>query len=296
MSNCVIDETTLPPLALEMVADCRGLVSPPDICLKVAELAQSSDTSMADIGEVIIRDPNLTARLLGIVNSAYYNLRSQVDTVSRALTVIGLGELQSLILAISAVKSFSSIPNGLVNIDTFWRHGIYSGLIARSLSRRVDVLHPERLFIAGLLHDIGALVLYNRLPEVCRDLLLSAQGDEELLFQAEQDELGFTHAELGALLMGNWQVPAELQAAIGYHHNPLNAPVGQLEAALVNVANVLANRSGIGGYCEHTRDTSQLDPAVLALIGLDKRDFGEEQVLSEAAEQFSQTASILAAA
>jgi len=295
MEPRILDASALPALALELARDCQALVSPPDICLKVAELSQSEEASMSDIGEVIIRDPNLTTRLLGLVNSAYYNLRSQIDTVSRALTVVGLGELQSLIIAISAVKSFSRIPNGLVNIDTFWRHGIYSGLIARSLARRCRVLHPERLFIAGLLHDIGSLVLYHRLPELSRDLLLAARGDEDLLHRAEQEALGFSHAELGALLLANWQVPRELQAAVGFHHDPLAAGDGRLEAALVHAGNALANRSGIGGFCESAQAGAPVDPRVLALAGLDDPELAEDAVLSEAAEQFSQTASLLAA-
>ncbi len=286
----------LPPLALNLAADTRGLVSPPQVCLKLAGLLQAPDSSMSEIGEVIIRDPNLTARLLALVNSAYYNFRGRIDTVSRAVMIIGLQDLHNLIVAISAVRSFSSLPNCLVNIDTFWRHGIHCGLIARALARRCHVLHPERLFIAGLLHDIGALVLYHRLPEISRNLLLAAGGDEALQAEAERAELGFTHADLGALLLANWHIPAPLQEAIRHHHEPDTANLARVEAAIVHVSEVLANRSRIGGWCEKTSVEQAIDPAALRIMGLAEEEMAEDEVLSEVGEQFSQTASILAAA
>lgn len=296
MNAATQSECGLPPLAVNLVADARGLVSPPEICLKVAELAQASDTSVTELGEVIIRDPNLTARLLRLVNSPYYGLRGEIDTVSRAVMVIGTQELYSLVIAITAVRSFSMIPNGLVNIDTFWRHGIYAGLIARVLARRCHVLHPERLFIGGLLHDIGSLILYHRLPEISRNLILAANGDEEVLHEAERQELGFSHADLGALLLASWHIPITLQDAIRWHHCPGEATIARLEAAILHVSNVLANRSGIGGFCENTRDDGFVDERALRIIGLSSSEIDASGVIAEAGEHFTQTAAILAAA
>ncbi|MGE0384005.1 MAG: HDOD domain-containing protein [Gammaproteobacteria bacterium] len=281
-------------LAESLIADTAALVSPPQICLAVAELVQSPDCSLNKLGEVIIRDPNLTARLLRLVNSPFYGFSGKIDTVSRALMVVGLQELNNMVVAISAVKSFSKIANKLVNMDTFWRHGIYCGLVARLLARRNQVLHPERLFIAGLMHDLGSLVLYHRLPEISQDVLLAAAGDEEVLYQAEVEMIGFSHADLGALLMERWRLPETLQDAVRCHHAPAAARSARVEAAVLHVANVLANRSGIGGYCEHTVDANALDPAAVAL--LTPETFDEVALLTEAGAQFSDTASILAAA
>ena len=188
-------------LAESLVADVAGLVSPPDICVKIGELIQDPKASTQSIGEIIIRDPNLTGRLLRLVNSSFYGLRTKVDTVSRAITVVGTRDLYALVLAISAVKSFSHLPNKLVNMDTFWRHSLYTALIARILAGRVDVLHPERLFVGGLLHDIGSLVVYSRLHELAREILLTAKGDEEVFYHMEMEMLGFSHADLGSLLL-----------------------------------------------------------------------------------------------
>lgn len=282
-------------LAESLVADVTGLVSPPGICLKLAELVQSPDSSVQAFAEVIIRDPNLTARLLRLVNSSFYGLRTPVDTVSRAIAMVGTRDLYTMALAISAVKSFSRIPNPIINMDTFWRHSIYTALIARILAMRCRVLHPERLFIAGLLHDIGIVVLCSRLPDLARDLLLIARGDEELYCAVEMDELGFSHADLGALLLRNWNLPETLIETVALHHRPAVAVSAKVDTAIVHIANVLANRSGIGAYCEEIDGHSAIDEAALAALGLGPANLDESEVTGEAGLQFAQTAAVLAA-
>ena len=282
-------------LASSLLEDVSYLVSPPDICVKVFELVESNDASAQELGDVIGRDPSLTARLLRLVNSAFYNFNRRIDTVSRAVTVIGVRELYSLVIAVSAVKTFANLPNNLVNIDTFWRHGIYTGLIARALAKQCRVLHPERLFVAGMLHDIGSLVLYNRMPEVCSDLLLVCDGDEGILHQAELAELGFTHADLGAALLGTWMLPETLQEAVGYHHMPSYAMQSELEASIVHLADNLANRSLLGAFCEHPSAAAAVDASTWNAIGVEETRFDYEAVIGEAGLQFTETAGLLLA-
>lgn len=282
-------------LAESLVAEVSGLVSPPDVCLRVAELVQDEDTSAEQLGELILRDPNLTARLLRLVNSAHYGLRGRVDTVTRAITMIGLRDLYHLVLAVSAVRSFSSIPNSLVNMDTFWRHSIFTGLIARGLARQARVLHPERLFITGLLHDIGSLVLYFRLHELSCSLLTQAAGDEDALHLAEQEALGFTHADLGALLLRQWSLPETMQEAVRLHHDPFARGEPSVDTTLLALADKLANGSQIGAYCEKPREAVPPSRPLIAAAGLDPDDFDVEAIIGEAGLSFTETVSILAA-
>jgi putative nucleotidyltransferase with HDIG domain len=277
-----------------LVSSVSTLVSPPDVCIKMTELLQSPDCSIQDLGEVVLRDPNLTARLLRLVNSASVGLRGKVDTVSRAINMVGTRELYNMVLSISAVRAFRNLPSALVNMDIFWRHSIYTGLLSRILAKRCGVLHPERLFIAGLLHDVGSLVLYRSLPEVASELLLTAQGDEQVLSHAEADVLGFTHAGVGAKLLSVWKLPESLIEAVGCHHEPAQAKSAQLESAIVHIADVLANRSGVGGFCESTSPTAEVDPSALALVGtLAASD--QEAITVEAGAQLAETVAVLAA-
>ena len=233
-----------------LVADVKGLVTPPHVFLKVTELMRSTDSNAKDFESVIGVDPNLSARLLRIANSSFYSFASKVDTVSRAVAVIGMRDLYSLVTAVSAVKSFSKITNDLVSMDTFWRHSIMTGLIARNLAKRCKVLHSERLFVAGLLHDIGSLVLFNRLPELSRDLMLISQGDEVLLHQAEWETLGFNHAHVAAQLLQTWQLPVTLSTAIAAHHDPASIEGDRLDAAIIHAADIFAGQSDLGSFVE----------------------------------------------
>lgn len=282
-------------LAASLLEDVSYLVSPPDVCVKVFELVQSNESSAQEIGEVISHDPALTARLLRLVNSAFYGFNRRIDTVSRAITIIGIRELYSLVIAVSAIKSFSNLPNNLVNIDTFWRHGLYTGLIARSLAKHCRVLHPERLFVAGLMHDIGSLVLYSKMPDTCADLLMVCDGDEGILHQAELAELGFTHADLGGALLGTWMLPESLQEAVGYHHMPSYASESELEASIVHLADNLANRSQLGAFCEKSSSEAAVDASAWAAIGLEESQFDYDSVIGEAGLQFTETAGLLLA-
>ncbi len=282
-------------VAASLVSDIGYLASPPDVCVRVFELIESPRTSAREIGEVIGHDPALTARLLKLVNSSFFNFSRRIDTVSRAVAVLGIRELFALVIAVSAIKSFSRLSCELVNIDTFWRHGIFTGLMARKLAEQHHVLHPERLFVAGLLHDIGALALYTRMPEVMGRLLLLADGDEALLHQAELAELGFSHADLGGALAEGWHLPPQLCNAICQHHTPGHAGDAPLEAAIVHLAEHLANGSGLGGYCESARAEVGVDAAAWAALDLDPEGFDAEEIVGAAGNQFQETAALLLA-
>ncbi len=277
----------------DLVDEMEDIVLPPDICLNVMDLVHSENSSARDIGEVIARDPNLTSRLLRLVNSPFFGFSAKIDTVSRAISMVGTREIYNLVIAVSAVKSFSNISNQLVNMDTFWRHSLFTALIARSLAKRCGLLHPERMFVAGMLHDLGLLVLFNRAEDASRDLLLIADGDEELFYQAELDMLGFSHCDIGGQLLRRWNLPEELQQTVACHHNPNLATGSGLEAAIIYTASILANQSEIGAYCEQPRNKSDMDPSTWALLGLNENEFNREEVIGEAGLQFADTVSVL---
>jgi len=270
-----------------LLDDVEGLVSPPDICMQLFELIHSPSSGAADIARVVAIDPNLTARLLRIANSSFYSFSRKIDTISRAVTVIGNTELYQLVLSISAVKTFAHIPNELVRMETFWRHSVYTGLLARALAIRANVLHPERLFVAGLMHDLGSLVLYNQRPEAMRDLLLMADGDEEVLYQGELERFEFSHASVAAHMMERWQLPETLIDAIKWHHQPEAAEVSTIEAHILYLANHLVNESEQGNFMGSPRADIQLSQALLEVVRLqeDELFFAFE----EAAEQFPVT-------
>ncbi len=234
-----------PEAVTTLVKDVSNLVSMPEVYYRILDLAENENSTAAEIGEVISHDTGLTARLLRIANSAFYGFPSSIETVSRAITVIGLRELRDLVLATSAIDAFEHIPLDMANMRKFWHHSLYTGVCARILANRAKVLHSERLFVAGLLHDIGHLVMFMKLPGQLRQCMVLAGREDLDIHQAERRLLGFDHAELGAALLTHWKLPPGLAQTTRFHHEPARAEKFQLECAIVHVANILAKHADL---------------------------------------------------
>ena len=279
-------------IAQTLVDDLSPMVSPPEVCLKINELLGDERASLDDFAAVVIRDPALTARLLRLVNSSFYGLRSRVDTVSRAVALLGMRELQKLVCAVSAIEKFSRLSSAVTNMNAFWRHGVYTGLMAQALAKRLGVLHPERLFVAGVMHDLGTLLINHRYPEIAEETIRAARGDEQQLQRFEAEELGFDHAQLGSLMLENWRLPATIVDAIACHHEPGRAAQNALDAAILNVADVIANFSGTGSFCECVAANGEFDPRVFSALGL-PANFDTDELMDEVDRQFVESIYLL---
>lgn len=273
----------------ELITGALDLPSLPEVVMRAIELVNAPEASAIDIGRVLSEDSALTARLLKIVNSPFYGFPSRIDTVSRAITVIGTLDLLDLILATSVVKMFSGVPNDLVSMDSFWKHSLYGGVVARLLAARSKQPNVEHFFVAGLLHDLGSLVIYRKMPELARETLLRARYNGIVLQQAEQELLGFDHAMVGAELMRMWKLPVSLVEAVEFHHNPSQSPNYPLIASVVHVADVIASAVRSGGGASEA--APPLDPAAWDKIGLPI--LAIEALLLEADQQFGDAQSMI---
>lgn len=228
----------------DLVKGVVKLISLPEIYIRVTQVLEEENHNAKQLGDVIGHDPALTARILRIVNSAYYSLPSNIELVSRAVSIIGEEDLRNLVLATSAVDTFKRIPNQLVDIDLFWRHSVHTGIIARLLSKHCNILHGERLFVAGMLHDIGKLILYFKEPELSQQVLIAAADSDGQLYKAEKDIIGFTHADVGGALISAWKLSDTLRETVAHHHTPLKAKKFPTETAIVHIANCLVSAIG----------------------------------------------------
>jgi HD-like signal output (HDOD) protein len=255
-------------LARSLIDDTASLVSPPDVCIKINDLVADDHSSVEDIAGVVIRDPSLTLKVLKLANSSFYGLSNKVDTVSRAVSILGVRELQKLVNTLCAVQSFSKLSSAITNMNAFWRHAVYAGLTAQSLARHARVLHPERLFVAGVLHDIGSLLINKHFPEIAEVVIREANGNEDELYQIEQERLGFDHAYLAGLMLDAWKLPGALVDAISWHHAPHRARAAPVDAAILKVADVIANFSGTGSFCEMISRADTYDVTLLHRFGI----------------------------
>lgn len=250
----------------DLVCRADELASLPEVVMRAVDMINDPESSAADIGEVMGEDPALTARLLKIVNSPFYGFPSRIDTISRAITVIGTLELLDLILATSVIKAFRGIPTELVNMDTFWEHSLYSGIVSKVMAARHRAPNRERFFIAGLLHDIGSLVIYRHLPEQAAAILQQAREEVVPLHQLEREILGYDHGLVGAELMRLWRLPEALISSACWHHSPMEADTDQLEVAIVHLADVIA--SAVYSPASETERVPPMDERAWELVGL----------------------------
>lgn len=263
----------------ELVAHIEALTSLPSVYTRIREVLDTPDGSMADVAGVISADPALTARLLQVVNSALYGYRGKIDSLQRAVTLLGLQQVHDLVLAMSIASVFAGIHPEHMNMNRFWRDSVLCGIAAREIGRRCAQPTADRLLVVGLLADLGHLVLYQTVPVLADQARTVAEETNEPLFQVEQRIIGCDHAEVGATLMDHWRLPACFAEIIGAQHNPRLAGEFTYEAAMLNVATRIVEADRKGETSEEAANT--VAPLIWAAIDLEPQAFGE---LREAAE------------
>jgi putative nucleotidyltransferase with HDIG domain len=260
-----VDNVDLTPEGL--VANIKDLVTLPEVALRIASMVDDPRSSANDIGREISLDAALTARLLRIVNSPAFGHSGKIATVGRAITVLGLTQVRDLTVGLTVIHTFDGIGNELVTMESFWRHSVLCAVAAGEIAARRG--HDETPFVAGLLHDIGKLVLFSRAPEPeRRALLMSVDSiDDEALFLCEREVFGFDHAAVGLALARNWAMPLLLQECIAFHHEPERAREHPIEVATVHIANSVAVLAEIGSY--DLCDAPAISPGALRSVNLE---------------------------
>ena len=252
-------------MQLQPIDLVRGEIELPTLSHIYLQFTQKLDEPGAkanDFAEIISSDPSLTTKLLKIVNSAYYSFNATITDVGHAITIVGLTELREMILAICVVDYFEGLPNKLISMEEFWQHSIYTGLLSREIQRSVAMNTSESMFTVGLLHDLGSLVFYNRLPEIARSVLEISERQERLRYEVEREELGFDHAAIGAALIEHWGLPEFLIQVIKFHHGPEHATDYAKESLLLNMADKISrlveNKAPLSEISELNRDYASL--------------------------------------
>lgn len=262
-----MDKSAPTPEAL--VENISGLVTLPDVYLRINRLIEDPNSSSGDIAEAIGQDASFTVKLLKLANSALYRFPSSVDTVAKAVAIIGTSQIRSLALSLSVANSFDGLPNCLVSMQNFWKHSLLCALVARHLCKLARRCDADGLFTAGVLHDIGELIIFNRLPEQSREVLMMVLDSQEeiAVAEAEQRLIGFDHGAVGSALARRWNLPMLLQECIAWHHQPAKAEKHPREVAMIHIANALAQMAEVDDLdCE---DAPPIDPAAWETAGLD---------------------------
>jgi len=216
------------------------LPSLPEIYIKVSDLLESEDSSSREIGEAVQTDPSLTARILKLINSAYYGMPRQVTSVAQAVSLLGRQQLQQILLGTVLAGVFNDMQIKNFSMTEFWRHSIKTAIIARHLAmQNVNIIDHEAFFTAGLLHDIGRLVLAKAIPDELAEIDRQVRNGADVV-RLETEILGLSHVDVGGALMLKWDMPTVITQCVLNHHRIEHEGEHAIASSIVYLANKLS--------------------------------------------------------
>lgn len=276
------------PRLEELVGSVQQLVSLPEVYYRLEEAIDDPDGCVDDIAVIISSDPDLTLRLLALVNSSLYAFPAQVDTVSRAVTLVGTRQLRDLALATLVVRRFSGLPLGIVDMESFWRHSLGVAVVSRAIATWRRERNVERFFVIGLLHDLGRLVLLLKQPQAMHELLLQAREEGQSLYRLERETFGYDHADVGGRLLSDWGMPAAMVSAVGGHHAPDPRATFGLDACVAHLADLTVNALEWGSSGQPLVPT--LNVGAWQALALDTSAIGE--LIKRSKQQYQDSTSL----
>lgn len=210
--------------------------------IRILELTADINCPTKDLVSHITHDPILTARVLKLVNSAYFGLSRKVTSIQQSVVYVGINTIKNLAVSVAAMGSLPQSNKAGLDMSSFWLHSLVTAVVAKLLAEKNDIPGAEvsTFFISALLHDIGEIVLSQAHPSIYEGVLEEAKKMERPLYEIEQEVFGLNHATVGARLAEKWKLPQAMADAIRYHHDPNQISDDQMLNRIVFVANQLA--------------------------------------------------------
>ena len=241
---------------LDIIPDLPTL---PNIVLKVNNMLQDTHTSIQELGSTIETDAAMVTKILRLVNSTFYGFRSKIRNIPHAIVILGFNNIRNAIVSVSIIQAFSrkNTFEGF-EMEDFWKHSVAVAVTSKYLSGQTGLDSPDDCFTAGLLHDIGKLVLSLHFSELFSQVWELTKEDGLSFYEAEKDMLPATHAQIGGYLAKKWQFPLSLIDSITYHHVIKKSVSNFNQLIIVHTANIIANN--YKGDSEIIPDFSSFDP------------------------------------
>ncbi len=231
----------------QLVASVDDIPALPSVTVQVIKLTEDPDSTVEDINRVINQDQGLTAKVLRLANSAYYGFPRRIRTVTEATVLLGFQTIKSLALAASVSEVLSREMQGYaLQAGELWRHSQAVAISCRMIAKAVKFRNQEEAYTAGLLHDIGKVILNQHLKEAYREVVQAIESNGTSFPEAEESILGFTHAQVGSRIAEKWNLPEALVEAIACHHEPSAARIDPMLTAIVHLGDAVVMMMGIG--------------------------------------------------
>lgn len=244
----------------------KNLPTLPGMLTKINKLVESRDTSADDVAKLIAQDQVLSAKVLKLSNAAFYGFSRKINSVAQALVILGFNVVKGLILTSSV---FDMLDRSAADL---WTHSLASASVSGALAQRLEIEDAEEVNLAGLLHDLGKVVLAVQEPEEL-SRILDRTTEGVFCLEAEEDVLGFTHQEIGSWLADSWKLPPSLIEPIQLHHQPSKAKASRRVASIVHLADIIVRAQGLGFGPDVW--VPPLEPGTLDYLGLTIDDLDE---------------------
>lgn len=257
------------PSIQDLIKNNLSIPTLPDVVLRINQMMEDPDAGTAEIGGLVSQDAPLAAKVLRIANSAYYGLAGECRSTSHASTVLGIKVLKNIVTQVAVINEFEHLEgNQHFDLQELWNHSGFTAHLCSKLAERCSVLRaftPEEMYVCGLLHDVGKVVLLQGLGPRYLELARIAVEKDHSLYQIERHALGFSHTDVGAMVAHRWGLPDQIAKAIQFHHGPRDEVSRNVVVSIVAHANLVAHRIRMGG-AELAR--AVFDEATMQQLGL----------------------------
>jgi putative nucleotidyltransferase with HDIG domain len=261
----------------QVIASIRNLPTPPIVFAQIQKVINNPDTSVTDIASILSEDPAMSVKVLKLTNSAFYGLSREIDSIKHAVMIIGLEAVKNLVLSASVLNMFKASDSNREYHEGFWRHSLATAFAARLIAKKFKsgrVFNPDPAFSAGLVHDIGKMVICCFMGKEHQLIMEYLKAQTELTdMNAEQAILNYDHAGLGRQLAVNWKLPSRLADSIGYHHQPQVTNMSDDFAYLISFADHIALVGLPVGSVERKRP--EINPPTAEFFGVQPTDIEE---------------------
>lgn len=231
----------------QVVSSVRNLPTPPIVFHQIQKVINDPHVSAAQIASILSEDPAMSVKVLKLTNSAFYGLSREIDSVKQAVVIVGLEAIRNLVLSASVLDMFKQESLDQEFQEKFWRHSLAVGVCGRILAKKLrkrGIVDPDAAFSAGLLHDVGKMILCCFLPGEFKKYQDERDNDTTAeTFEIEERVLGYNHAQIGAILATQWKLPARLTEAITYHHHPQLSESDDPIPYIIHIANYVSKRT-----------------------------------------------------
>lgn len=268
-------DSTIDNKVKQVISNIRNLPTPPVVFHQIQKVINDPMVSADRIAAILSEDPAMSVKVLKLTNSAFYGLAREIESVKQAVVIVGMEAIKNLVLSASVLDMFKGKDADHEFQEEFWRHSLATAFCSRILARKLrarGMVDPDSAFSAGLLHDIGKMIMACYLPKENQAFREARDKDRVSPdFEVEDQAIGFTHAQVGAVLAVQWKLPQKISQAITYHHHPQLSEADTPIAEVVHIANYVAKLTfynkvdtwKIGALAEGIADHMQFDDAAI---------------------------------